>query len=386
MTAPPTPSKHRTAASPPPERRPEAGTAAEPGGHIPEWAYGAALAGLPFMAWDRLAKLLEPTTPGEAWARVLAGDAGAAWARAALATSVRAVADAHRRSGVSVLLHGRAGFPAALADDHEAPPVLAVVGAAGALEGPRVGIVGTRRATGYGRDVARQLGRELSEAGVRVVSGLALGIDGAAHEGAVAAAGAPPVGVVGSGLDVVYPRRHAELWHRVAVTGVLLAEAPLGARPEPWRFPARNRLIAALSDVLVVVESHAAGGSLHTVRAAAERGVPVMAVPGPVRSPASAGTNGLLADGCPPARDTSDVLVALALETAGAPARPDRRPPPVGAEADVLSLLGWQATSLDVVLAGTDLPPSRVTLALTRLERDGWARGHGGWWERVAAP
>ena len=359
---------------------------AEAGGELPDWAYGAALAGLPFMAWDRLAGLLEGRAPADAWARVLAGEAGAAWARAAAATSVPAVAEAHRRAGVSVHFHGRPGFPEALAADHEVPPVLAQLGSAAALHGPRVGIVGTRRATGYGRDVARQLGRELAEAGVAVVSGLALGIDGAAHEGAVAAAGAPPVGVVGSGLDVVYPRRHAELWRQVAGTGILLSEAPLGARPEPWRFPARNRLIAALSDVVVVVESHAAGGSLHTVRAAAERGVTVMAVPGPVRSPASAGTNGLLADGCPPARDTRDVLVALALETAGGPARADHRPPPEGVEADVLSLLGWQATSLDVVLAGTDLPPSRVALALARLEQDGWARGRAGWWERVAAP
>ncbi|MGH9153964.1 MAG: DNA-processing protein DprA, partial [Acidimicrobiales bacterium] len=212
------------------------------------------------------------------------------------------------------------------------------------------------------------------------------GIDGAAHEGALGARApaAPPVGVVGSGLDVVYPRRHADLWRRVALAGVLLSEAPLGARPEPWRFPARNRLIAALADVLVVVESHAAGGSLHTVRAAAERGVTVMAVPGPVRSPASAGTNALLADGCPPARDSGDVLVALALETASAPPRPDRRPPPTGEEAAVLDALGWQAVTVEELARATSLPPSRVALALVRLEQDGWARGGGGWWERVA--
>jgi DNA processing protein len=167
--------------------------------------------------------------------------------------------------------------------------------------------------------------------------------------------------------------------------GVLLSEAPLGVRPEPWRFPARNRLIAALADVLVVVESHPAGGSLHTVRAAAERGVTVMAVPGPVRSPASAGTNRLLSEGCPPACDADDVLVALALETSARPARRDTRAIPQGTEAAVLQLLGWEAVSLDTVLAGTDLAPSRVALALARLEQEGWARGQGGWWERVTA-
>ena len=359
---------------------------APPGHALPDWAYAVALAGLPFMVWDRLAGLLAGTPPAEAWRRVRAGGGGEAWARAAAATSVAAVAAAHRGAQVDVHLHGSASYPAALGGDHEAPPVLVARGSASALDRPRVAIVGTRRATRYGRDVATQLGRELAEAGVAVVSGLALGIDGAAHEGALAAAGAPPVGVVGSGLDVVYPRRHAGLWARVAAAGLLLTEAPLGGRPEPWRFPARNRLIAALADVVVVVESHAAGGSMHTVRAAADRGVPVMAVPGPVRSPASAGTNSLLGDGCPPACDTADVLVALSLETAGAPPRHDPRPPPAGAEAAVLDLLGWQPTSLDGLLAATELAPSRVALALARLEQAGWATGRGGWWERVAAP
>jgi DNA processing protein len=353
----------------------------------PEWAYAAALAGLPYMAWDRLAALLAAAAPSEAWRRVLKGGAGQAWAKASRATSVVDVAAHHAEAGIHVALRGGAGFPAALAEDHEAPPVLFRRGAPASLDGVLVGIIGTRRATGYGRDVARQFGRDLSEAGVGVVSGLALGIDGAAHEGALAAGAraAPPVGIVGSGLDVVYPRRHAELWRRVAAAGCLLSEAPLGARPEPWRFPARNRLIAALSSVLVVVESHAAGGSMHTVRAAAERGVTVMAVPGPVRSPASAGTNHLLADGCPPACDPDDVLVALALETAGRSERVDTRPAPEGAEAEVLDLLGWEALSLDALLGGTDLAPARVAVALSRLEVAGWARGRGGWWERVAA-
>src|SRR5204862_479680 len=155
--------------------------------------------------------------------------------------------------------------------------------------------------------VARQLGRELAAHGVAIVSGLAIGIDGSAHEGALAAKAAPPVGVVGSGLDVVYPKRHRHLWDAVAAAGVLLSEAPMGAVPERWRFPARNRILAALSDVVVVVESHAAGGSMHTVRAAIDRGIPVMAVPGSMRNPAAAGTNQLLSEGVPPARDPDDI-------------------------------------------------------------------------------
>ncbi|MGQ0521471.1 MAG: DNA-processing protein DprA [Actinomycetota bacterium] len=358
----------------------------------PEWAYAAALAGLPYMAWDRLAGLLAGRRPSAAWQRVAEGGCGEHLSRAAATVSVAGVAAAHEGAGVEVLLLGSPEYPAGLGSDHEAAPVLFRLGPGPAEGRPRVGIVGTRRATGYGRDVARQLGRELTEAGVGVVSGLALGIDGAAHEGAVAALdgrrgpghhGAAPVGIVGSGLDVVYPRRHARLWRDVGGVGTLLSEAPLGARPEPWRFPARNRLIASLVDVLVVVESHAVGGSMHTVRAAADRGVTVMAVPGPVRSPASAGTNQLLSEGCPPACDTDDILVALDLETAGRPHRPDPRPAPSGQDAVVLELLGWDPRSLDQVLAATDLPPVRVATALARLEEQGWARSRSGWWERA---
>lgn len=358
---------------------------------VPEWAYGAALAGLPFMAWSRLADLLAEGEPRPVWERVRAGAAGPAWAQAASSTSVAAVAEDHRRAGVAVDLLGRPGYPAALAGDHEAPRVVFSRGDWTALDRPRVGIVGTRRCTGYGRDVARQLGREVATAGVGVVSGLALGIDGAAHEGALSAAAAPPAGVVGSGLDVVYPRRHAELFRRVAEAGVLLAEAPVGARPEPWRFPARNRLIAALSQVLVVVESHHAGGSLHTVRAAIDRGVTVMAVPGPIRSPASAGTNQLLSEGCAPVCDAADILVALDLETAGRPsaggkesAPPDRQPPASPVEAAVLEALDWQAVGLEELLARTGLNPGRLAAALAHLEQEGWARGGGGWWERAS--
>ena len=123
------------------------------------------------------------------------------------------------------------------------------------------------------------LAHELTDVGVRIVSGLALGIDAAAHSGALASGAAPPIGVVGSGLDVVYPRRNAQLWTRVARDGVLLTEHPLGAKPVGWHFLARNRIIAALADVVVVVESHEHGGSLQTATEAARRGIPVLAVP-----------------------------------------------------------------------------------------------------------
>lgn len=161
-----------------------------------------------------------------------------AWARAGVRGDPHAVAAQLVAGGVRVTWVGHPDYPAALAGDHQAPPVLLSLGDLHALHGRTVAIVGSRDCTRYGRGVAYELGRDLAVQGVRVVSGLALGIDGAAHSGALAApGGAPPVAVVGSGIDVVYPRRHARLWREVAAAGVVLSEAPLGAAPEPWRFP-----------------------------------------------------------------------------------------------------------------------------------------------------
>ena len=173
-------------------------------------------------------------------------------------------------------------------------------------------LVGTRSPTRYGIGVAAQFGADLAALGVSVVSGLALGIDGAAHEGATAS-GAPPIAVVAGGLDDPYPRRNARLWARVAEQGAVYSESPAGVRTEKWRFPVRNRLLAMLSDVVVVVESRHRGGALYTVEAAAARGIPVGAVPGSIRSPTSEGTNRLLADGCFPVCGVDDILTALAL-------------------------------------------------------------------------
>jgi DNA processing protein len=358
-------------------------------------AAAAALAGLPYMGWGRLADLLGRRSPVEAWEEVRQGRHTPAWTHASASVSLADVAARHAARGVDIRRRGTPRYPAVLAQDHEAPPVVFTVGSLDPLERPRVAVIGTRRCTNLGRDVARQLGRELSEAGVVVVSGLAVGIDGAAHDGALAGGGAPPVGVVGSGLDVVYPRRHAALWQQVAQAGLLLSEAPLGCPPEPWRFPARNRIIAAVAHVLVVVESDVSGGSMHTVRAAEERGVPVLAVPGTVRSRASAGTNLLLSQGCHPALDTADVLTALSLvlplppqPRPGAPGRPgwsadaDHRPEPPADAASVLDLLDWAPATLDEVVTRAGGSPAKVSAALSWLLQAGWVRSAGGWWER----
>lgn len=344
----------------------------------------AALAGLPGMAPRKLRDLLRDRSPTEAWASVVAGEEGEAWQRAAGSVDVDAVASAHAEHSVSIHLLDGSTYPTVLAADPTAPAVLFSRGDIGAVRRPLVGIVGTRRCTHAGRETARQFGRDLSAAGVGVVSGLAVGIDGAAHGGALAARpeGRPPVAVVGCGLDVVYPKRHTDLWRRVGEEGVLLSEWPLGTRPEPWRFPARNRMIATLADVLVVVESHPRGGSMHTVEAADALGRTILAVPGPVRSPASAGTNRLLHEGNGPARDIDDVLAALGLARP-MPVRRPQRAAPDGIEGAVLEAVGWEPTSLEQVLVRTGLAPGPAVLALTRLEHQLWVRGDGAWWERV---
>ena len=236
-------------------------------------------------------------------------------------TDPRAVAEQYESSGVAVHLRTSPGYPTVLRADPGAPAVLFSRGTPSALDGrARVAIVGTRSATAYGLRVASDLGRQLAEAGVAVVSGLALGIDAAAHAGALRAGQvgtAPPVAVVGTGLDVVYPKSNSSLWREVEAHGVVFTESALGTMPVPRVFPARNRIIAGLSDVVVVVECQVKGGALYTAEAAARRSIPVCAVPGSVRSPASAGTNGLLVDGCAPVRDVDDILTALALARCG---------------------------------------------------------------------
>ena len=368
---------------------------------LPPEAWGAALASLRGMGPARLLGLLRRWTPEEAWHRVTDGswlrhrdvvlavgrDAARlaeSWVAGADSTDVDAMWRRHVDAGIGVFTVRSLSYPRTLVDDVEAPAVLFARGDPDVIAGPRVAIVGTRDASQYGIDLAYELGRDLSAAGVAVVSGLAIGIDGAAHAGALAAATAPPIAVVGSGLDVVYPRRHESLWREVERRGVVLSEAPLGAPPERWRFPARNRIIAALADVLVVVESRELGGSMHTVAEAQRRDRPVFAAPGPVRSAMSTGTNRLLRDGAQVLCDAGDVLLALGLSAALHRSVRDQRPEPSAADAEVLEAVGWSPVSLDALAARTAQPLGQLALALDRLRSDGWLSERGGWYERIA--
>jgi DNA processing protein len=245
-----------------------------------------------------------------------------------------------------------------------------------------------------------ELGYGLSSAGVVVVSGLAAGIDAAAHSGAVkVTTGAPPVAVIATGIDIAYPRSSEYLRDLVAEKGAVVSELPPGASSERWRFADRNKLIAALSHVVVVVECHPAGGALYTVHAARKRGKDVMAVPGSVRSSASSGTNALLADGVAPARHVQDVLTAVELAIAGdrtvaAPiwqkrddkARThqpsERTKAPGELPARVLAVLESEPASLEQVVSLCGLTLGQVAAALEQLSELALVEGNRGWWWR----
>jgi DNA processing protein len=368
-------------------------------------ACAAALAGLPKMGPARLAALLFDTSPDAAWQMLATGqplpssfgvvakatnDVLNMWRLSAKRADPLENLERYRNHGIRVW--SRFGeYPARLIADEYAPAVLFSQGNADALHAPTVAIIGTRHCTSEGRSLARMFGTELTEAGVSVVSGLALGIDGAAHEGALRTAfGASPIGVVGSGLDVVYPKRHRDLWQDIRERGLLVSESPLGAMPEPWRFPARNRIIAGLADLVLVVESHDSGGSLLTVDQAVERNVPVMAVPGPIRSPASKGTNRLLLDVAAPACSTQDVLDALRWHASERPEEfvaegsgaHSSLVAPNPSDLPILEAVGFASTSTDEILQRTCLPLGEVAVALTRLQAIGLVVGEAGWWYR----
>jgi DNA processing protein len=392
------PTRIDTAAAEPPA---EAGTELD----LPDEAYLAALAGLAGMGPARLERLLERWAPAEAWDELASGRVGEAaslarvgervasrWGRDAAGADPAEIHERHVRSGVAVTRRGAADYPARLAVDGEPPAVLFHQGAMDLLERPTVTIVGTRRCTRYGADVAFDLGKAAAAHGVTVISGLAVGIDAAAHAGALAADEVPPVGVVGSGLNRIYPRENAVLWKMVAQRGLLLTEAPLGAPPERWRFPARNRIMAALADACIVVESHAEGGAIGTATEAARRGRTTAAVPGPIRSPASAGANRLIAEGAGVVCDVEDLLVLLDIERerlplraaqAGASAVTGPDPGADPASAVILDAFDWMPATLELLASRTGLDLGQLSWQLEKLCVQGLLARRGLWYERT---
>mgnify|MGYP000409709257 CR=1 FL=1 len=278
-------------------------------------------------------------------------------------------AERARLRGLGIRYVGRSepAFPPLLGAIHDPPPGLYVRGE-GALEllsRPAVAIVGARACSGYGRAVARTLARDAAAAGLVVVSGLARGVDGEAHRGALDAGGIT-VAVLGCGVDRDYPASHAELARRVAAEGLVVSEYAPGVEPAPWRFPARNRIVAGLCAATVVVEARERSGALITADFALEEGREVLAVPGEITASLSAGSNALLRLGATPLLSADDLLGVYGLERVAEPPRALEGP-----GATVLAALADEPAAPDQLVRRTGLGPAAVAVALTELELAG---------------
>src|SRR5512133_116439 len=263
---------------------------------------------------------------------------------------------------------GDGPYPRALAKVAERPSELRLRGSLGAPRA-RVAVVGARRCDEYGTDLAREIAAGLARAGVSVVSGGARGVDAAAHEAALEAGG-HTVAVLGTGVDVVYPAEHRDLFERIlAAGGALVSEQPDGTRGWKSNFPRRNRIISGMSDAVVVVRAGERSGALVTAAWAASQGVPVLAVPGDVRDPLSAGTLALLRRGARVAASADDVLAAVGI---AAPAPRQVELPALGAGASALmSALGRKPRHADEVARAARLAPGAALAALLELEIEG---------------
>jgi DNA processing protein len=288
----------------------------------------------------------------------------------------------------TLCVHARA-YPDALRPLRERPPVLWVRGGVdvlcGLLDGPSVAIVGSRRPSSYGLEVAEEMARGLSSAGVTVVSGLALGIDAAAHRGALGTASPRTIAVLGGGADVVYPRTNRRIYEAIARTGVILSESPPGRRPFRWTFPARNRIMAALTAMTVVVEAADPSGSLITAAFAAELGRGVAAVPGRVTAGNAAGSNRLLRDGAAVIRGAGDALDEL-FGVGGADRFASEGAAPVISDEEAVVLRAVEdGADVGAIAGSVALDPSRIRIILGTLEAAGLVRRAGiGSYERVA--
>lgn len=272
------------------------------------------------------------------------------------------------QSSIRILRPGEPDWPSSLGDLSSVPKQLYFLGQRELLAAPRglVAIIGTRRSTSYGERVADRLGEAFSAAGVPVVSGMARGIDAAAHRGALRARGRT-IAVLGTGVDVAYPAGHLDLHRAIATSGLVIAEQEPGSRAHQGSFPLRNRIIAALARVVIVVEAPHKSGAMNTVEQALGLGRTVAAVPGPIDSPQSAGTNWLLGTGSQVIATVEDALGLLGVHASALPPLEDLEP----IEADVLAAVPSGGAYLDEVSEATRLPVRQTGIALTSLELKG---------------
>ena len=343
-----------------------------------------ALSLVPVHLWRHIGERLRT---GEAPAAVLLRVLDERWpidvaARADLVRRAEGILARAARASLESIPWSDPRYPIALTTIADPPPVLWVRGCVAALEGPAVGIVGARAASAYALSVAERLAADLAACGLTVVSGLARGVDSAAHRGVVAAGGVT-VAVLGCGVDVMYPPEHASLARDIAKDGAVTSELVPGTRPLPGFFPLRNRIISGLSRAIVVIEAGEKSGSLITARCALDQGRDVLAVPGNVLSGRNRGAHGLLRDGATIVESADDILEALGMARQtdppadasrdGAAVAPSRPPDPI-----LACLVPGEPSDLDALAERSGLSPTRLLPRLFELELQGVVRRVGG--------
>lgn len=328
--------------------------------------------------------------PQQAVAAAVGGRAAAALFDHDCADAIARTRDWLAAPGHRLLTLADTDYPRGLLDLTDAPPLLYLKGDPACLRLPALAIVGSRAATAGGIQNAEQFAGALCRAGQAIVSGLAQGIDGGAHRGALAANGTT-IAVVGTGLDRVYPARHRDLAHAISERGLLISELPLGSGPQPANFPRRNRIIAALARGVLVVEAARDSGSLITARLAGELGREIFAIPGSIHSPQARGCHQLIRQGAKLVETADDILEELGPSAAGhtaptaAPAGGEAPPPP--AESALLSALGHDPCPLDTLAGRTGLTADALLAMLLELELTGQiAALPGGRYQRLADP
>ena len=353
---------------------------------------------LPFIAlsllpsWSRLL-VAEALRAGERASDVFARLAARHWPNEADAVAaIRDRAEAALARGASHALTpiawSDARYPAALAAIVDSPPIVWTRGNAAALDATLVAIVGSRAASPYARSVATTLAADLASRGVAVVSGLARGVDSAAHRGAIDGGG-QTIAVLGSGVDVIYPAEHASLAEDVAAHGLLVSELVPGTPPLAHFFPMRNRIISGLSRAVVVIEAHERSGSLITARCALEQGRDVLAVPGNVLTGRNRGAHGLLKDGAKIVESADDILEELGMGVVGSGFRVQGSSGSGSSSGDPIldCLEPGEPSDLDEIAERSGLPPSRLLPRLMELELAGAiARVGGGRFVRIDRP
>jgi DNA processing protein len=298
----------------------------------------------------------------------------------AVARAEHALAAARKR-GLACVPFDDPAYPPQLWQIADPPPVLWVRGRLAAFDRPAIAIVGSRHATPLALEVGRRLAAGLSSAGLVIVSGLARGVDGQSHEGALEAGGTT-VAVLGCGADLVYPAEHRDLATRVAANGGVVSELPPGASPQPHHFPLRNRLIAGLSRAVVVIEAGEKSGSLITARMAMDQGRDVLAVPGNPLSGRSRGCHALIRDGARLVESVSDVLDEIGWSTRPSPAEGDTKRIPDNGLSKHMAI--GETYDADTLAGLTGLNVSSLLSDLAAMEIDGLVRRVRGGWTRVA--